>query len=99
MSKKKNDVQISKKDLLSAYMSYTLEEDRFPASVYKFCKHIDISESQFYTHFGSMEGLQRGVWVCKSGARALGSPPAVDLRPALHTRHRTSPPVEAPSRS
>ena len=63
MAKKKNAEQINKRDLLSAYMSYTLEEDRFPASVYKFCKHIDIAETEFYSHFGSMEGLQRGVWV------------------------------------
>ena len=63
MVSKAKDGGINKKDLLSAYMTYTLEEERFPVSVYKFCKHLDIDESNFYSHFGSMEGLQRGIWV------------------------------------
>ncbi|MEJ2162685.1 MAG: TetR family transcriptional regulator C-terminal domain-containing protein [Robiginitalea sp.] len=63
MSAKQKTVKIKKKDLFSAYMSYTLETDRFPSSVYKFCKEINITETDFYTHFGSMEGLQKGIWV------------------------------------
>ena len=63
MSTKENKGQISKGDLLSAYMSYALEEERLPASVYKFCKRADIDETEFYRHFGSMDGLRRGIWV------------------------------------
>ena len=62
MPKKTTKAQADKDTLLSAYITYTLEEERFPVSVYKFCKHIDIPESEFYKHYGSMEGLQRGIW-------------------------------------
>jgi len=58
-SKKK---EIDKKDIISKYMNLVLEHDAFPKSVYKFCKDIKIEEEVFYTLFGSLESLQKGVW-------------------------------------
>lgn len=61
MAKKKN---VSKEDLLSWYVSYVLEHNREPESIYKFCKskQVNIEESTFYTHFGSFEALRSAVF-------------------------------------
>lgn len=39
-----------------------LTEGKRPASVYKFCVDRGMSEEEFYTHFGSFEGLERQLW-------------------------------------
>lgn len=59
-TKKKKPVR---KDLMAAFMTDTLEAERFPVSVYKFCKQHKISEADFYAHFGSLESLQKEIWV------------------------------------
>jgi AcrR family transcriptional regulator len=59
-TKKKNP---SRKDLIAAFMTDTLEAERFPVSVYKFCKEHKISEAEFYAHFGSLESLQKEIWI------------------------------------
>lgn len=43
-------------------MNYVLEQDRFPLSVYKFCKDTKIKEEDFYRFFGSFETLKKEVW-------------------------------------
>lgn len=43
-------------------MTDTLEAERFPVSVYKFCKEHHISEADFYAHFGSLETLRKEIW-------------------------------------
>ena len=48
---------------MSAYMTDTLEAERFPVSVFKFCKAHKISETEFYAHFGSLESLQKEIWI------------------------------------
>ncbi len=52
-----------RQDLIAAFMTDTLEADRFPVSVYKFCKEHKIAETDFYAHFGSLESLQKEIWV------------------------------------
>lgn len=52
----------SQDDLISAYMDMILESEKAPESIYKFCKEIGISESQFYDYYGSFEALQKGIW-------------------------------------
>lgn len=52
----------SKGDLIHAYMQLILESEKSPASIFKFCKDINISENQFYEYFGSFENLQKGIW-------------------------------------
>ena len=63
MSAKKKTAKPDKKTLLAAYMTQSLENERFPVSVFKFCKEQEIEESDFYSLFGSMESLQKEIWV------------------------------------
>lgn len=49
-------------NLLEAYMQAVLDSGRFPATVYAFCKERDWEESDFYEHFGSLDGVRRAVW-------------------------------------
>ena len=41
--------------LTKAYREYLLTEGKQPASVFKFCQDIGISEDEFYKHFGSFD--------------------------------------------
>ncbi len=50
-------------DLFSKYMNYVLENEQEPISIFKFCKSENISEADFYTHFGSFDGLKEQIWV------------------------------------
>ena len=59
MAKKKITTE---KDIITAYMNYTLEKGGRPASVYAFAKHIGIKESDFYKHFGSFEKTERAIF-------------------------------------
>ena len=54
---------ISKKTLITKYMNYRLDHEKAPVSIFKFCREKKIKESDFYNHFGSFEGLQKGIWV------------------------------------
>jgi len=49
--------------LISKYMNYVLENEREPASIYKFCKAEKIKEADFYAYFGSFDGLKEQIWV------------------------------------
>ncbi len=53
---------ISRDIIISAYMEYVLENERTPKSVYKFCKDHKMTEAEFYSFFGSFEGLQQEIW-------------------------------------
>lgn len=59
MSQKEEKEKLS---VLTAFMNYTLENDHFPKSVYKFCNELDIDEKNFYKFFGSLEGVKMMVW-------------------------------------
>ncbi len=48
--------------IINKYMEYVLESDEYPNSVYKFCKESKIKEEVFYTFFGSMDTISKGVW-------------------------------------
>ena len=63
MSSKNKTKTPGRKELMSAYMTDTLEAERFPVSVFKFCKAHKISETEFYAHFGSLESLQKEIWI------------------------------------
>lgn len=45
------------------YMDQVLENEKYPKSVYKFAKENKISEEQFYAFYGSLEALQKDIWV------------------------------------
>ncbi|NNJ88959.1 MAG: TetR/AcrR family transcriptional regulator [Eudoraea sp.] len=62
MAAKKSTATSKKDQIINGYMTYVLEHEKIPASVYKFCKSIKVTEEQFYTHFGSIETLQKRIW-------------------------------------
>ncbi len=59
MAKKK---EITRIDIISAYMQFTLENGKQPDSVFAFAKHISITESEFYNFFGSFEKVERSIF-------------------------------------
>ncbi len=54
--------QISRDQIINLYMDYVLEHEKFPKTVYRFCKDNNITEDRFYKFFGSFEGLQKRIW-------------------------------------
>ena len=51
-----------KLSIITSFMNYTLENDHFPKSVYKFCQVSEIEEKSFYKFFGSLEGVKAIIW-------------------------------------
>lgn len=54
--------KISSDKIISIYMETVLTEERFPTSVFKFCKNNNFTEAEFYSHFGSFDGIQKEIW-------------------------------------
>lgn len=54
--------EITRQDLITAYMDYVLEHEKTPQSVYKFAKDHGMSEQDFYNFFGSFEALRKDIW-------------------------------------
>ena len=50
---------ITKDDIVSKYMEEVLEKGQKPKSVYHFAKENDFTEAEFYTFFGTLEGLEK----------------------------------------
>lgn len=51
-----------KDQLIQLYIKHTLEHNKTPENVYLFCKHANISESEFYTQFNSLEALEAEIY-------------------------------------
>ena len=49
-------------DILSMYMDSVLEHEKFPLSVYKFCKTNEIDEQDFYKSYASLDTIKYHVW-------------------------------------
>ena len=66
MAKSTGNSKVKKKPnadkLIAIYMDYVLEHEKTPRSVYKFAKDNDMTEQDFYKHFGSFEGLRKSIW-------------------------------------
>jgi len=62
MAAKAKTKEATKAQIISLYMAYVLEHEMVPKSIYKFCKSNQIEETSFYKHFGSIEGIQNGIW-------------------------------------
>ncbi|NER09159.1 DNA-binding transcriptional regulator, AcrR family [Muriicola jejuensis] len=62
MAAKKSPKTKSVSEIVSAYMTYVLDHEERPVSVYKFCKSVGVTEKDFYQSFGSMQSLQKEVW-------------------------------------
>ncbi len=61
-TRKKSGKAVDDKAILEAYKKHILIHGEPPASVYKFCLDLEISEDLFYNHFGSFEIIDRAVW-------------------------------------
>lgn len=48
--------------IISLYRDQILLEEHEPKTVYAFCKKNHIEESDFYTFFGSFDGLKQEIW-------------------------------------
>lgn len=49
-------------NIREAYIKYVLTEGKEPASVYQFAESNGITETEFYNHFGTFEGLEQSIW-------------------------------------
>ena len=54
--------KISRDQIISMYMETVLTEERIPKSVYKFSKDNNFTEAEFYSFFGSFDGIQNEIW-------------------------------------
>lgn len=55
--------EISQNTLAKAYLDHLLEHGSAPASVFRFCKDLDIEEKQFYQHAASFKALESSLWL------------------------------------
>jgi len=53
---------ITKSTILQGYMDYLLEEGEAPKTVRVFTKHINISDEDFFNHFGSLKNIEQNIW-------------------------------------
>jgi len=63
MADKKATARSSKNRTFPGYMTYVLEKEKAPTSVYKFCSSLDVAKDQFYAHHGSIENLRISIWL------------------------------------
>ena len=54
---------LSKEKIVSMYMDYTLENNEKPKSVYQFMKLNGYPETEFYSFFGTLEGIEKDMYV------------------------------------
>src|SRR5688572_14085639 len=59
---RKSGQKVSEEKIAKAYIKHLLDEGKQPASVFKFCMDLGITEDDFYNFFGSFEGLERSIW-------------------------------------
>ena len=59
MSKKK---EINALEIITNYMSYILDHNTKPTSVYSFAKENNFEEAVFYEYFGSFEALEKSIF-------------------------------------
>ncbi|MBM3438003.1 MAG: TetR/AcrR family transcriptional regulator [Bacteroidetes bacterium] len=54
-----------KNQIVSEYVKYCLKHGQAPANVYQLCEHLNIEESTFYSHFGSLDKVEESVLVTR----------------------------------
>lgn len=47
--------------LIKHYTDYVLKHDKRPTSIYNFCEHLKIKETQFYEYFSSFDQLEADI--------------------------------------
>ena len=53
---------LSEEKIVSLYMEYVMEHDEKPKSVFKFSKLNNISETDFYSFFGTIESIEKQIF-------------------------------------
>jgi hypothetical protein len=53
---------ITRDDIVSKYMDEVLEKGQKPKSVYHFAKENEFTEAEFYSFFGTLEGLEKEIF-------------------------------------
>jgi hypothetical protein len=54
--------KITEAFILDAYTDYVLTEQKPPASVYAFAKHLNITEGDIYQFFSNFESMDVALW-------------------------------------
>lgn len=54
---------IDENKIIYHFMNEVLETNQEPKNVYVFCKNHNISETDFYSFFGSFDALKQEIWV------------------------------------
>jgi AcrR family transcriptional regulator len=52
-----------KQEIIEKYQEFLLLEGKSPASVYAFCKDLEISEAEFYQHFSDFDQIAAHFWL------------------------------------
>lgn len=55
-------VMIDDNHIITLYMEHVLMGEEEPKTIYAFCKKNNIEESDFYSFFGSFDGLKKEIW-------------------------------------
>ncbi len=58
----KKQESITREMILDKYMDYVLENGKEPASVFRFMKGLDSTESEFYKYFGDFSAIPKVFW-------------------------------------
>jgi AcrR family transcriptional regulator len=61
-AKSKSASDASAEKISKAYRDFVLTEGKQPASVFKFCKDLGVTEDAFYQHFASFDALDKNIW-------------------------------------
>lgn len=48
--------------LIDSYIEYTLTHQKSPSSVYEFTKLVNMAETEFYSHYASLEALEMDIF-------------------------------------
>lgn len=51
-----------KEKIFGAYTTFVLEHEKFPTSVFNFCRTAEIEEADFYKTFGSLDAIKNSIF-------------------------------------
>lgn len=54
---------MDKNHIRETYKVFLLENGKKPSSVFALCKLLNISESEFYNHYNSLEAIDKDIWL------------------------------------
>lgn len=54
---------IDENQIMTYFIEYSLKNGNAPKNVFLFCQEYQIQETDFYTFFGSIEAVEKAIWV------------------------------------